>query len=204
MESWTWSRPLMDRVHDSWTSPRRVVQKVHVHFIGTVYDSMSKEVHSMSHCTALHYTSEITLDIRNKNILKEEQIVGAFWSILKLNFYLYLSYRRTLKFIKMKCQIHVKTMAQCNVTPQVMTQQPPAPRPHSHNTYSWKCTQPFEMGACCKFGRYPSVSNKDITRLPKETQLPYKDVAQGDPNVRKFVSFNQIFSIAYVRILLSA
>ena len=46
MESWTWSRPLMDRVHDSWTSPGRVVQTVHVHFIGKVYDSMSKEIHS--------------------------------------------------------------------------------------------------------------------------------------------------------------
>ena len=38
----------MDHVNsESWTSPRRVVQKFHVHFIGMVYDSMSKEIQSL-------------------------------------------------------------------------------------------------------------------------------------------------------------
>ena len=45
MESCTWSRPLVDHINsESWTSPRRVVQKFHVHFIGMAYDSMSKEI----------------------------------------------------------------------------------------------------------------------------------------------------------------
>ena len=48
MESCTWSRPLVDHINsESWTSPRRVVQKFHVHFIGTVYESMSKEIQSL-------------------------------------------------------------------------------------------------------------------------------------------------------------
>ena len=44
-ESWTWYKTMMDHVDDYWTSPGKVVQKAHAHFFGTVYDSMSKEIH---------------------------------------------------------------------------------------------------------------------------------------------------------------